>query len=168
MSSQDRIVEMLITAWRESRQLTLDFLREVPLEALNHKLPRPGLDTLAKHLLEMALVQQAYTEVLKGNELDFSAVAGITFGQQDYVLEDKTEIEKILQEADTALFETMQKITEWEAQVEIFGERMTRSSVLELMIRHETLHHGQIIAFSYLLGITFPKSWVEVWALPVE
>ena len=158
--------EVLTKAWKETRNLTYDFIEEVSLEILNTKLPRPGLDTFAKHIYEMALVQKAYIKVLKGYPLDFSEVEKITFGEEDYVAESKEKLIKLLSDADDYFYKTIQNIGEWDSEVKLFGEDMPKYEILELIIRHETLHHGQFIAFTYLLKIELPKSWIIAWALP--
>ena len=164
----DHIVETLINAWKETRKLTYDFVNEVPMELLNKKLPRPGLDTFAKHIYEMALVQKAYVDVLKGKPLDFSEVEGITFGKEDYVAEDKDELIKLLKDVDTYFYNVVKEVKDWNNMVEVFGVEVPKYSILELMIRHETFHHGQFVAFSYLLKIKLPETWIEAWALPIE
>ena len=32
--------------------------------------------------------------------------------------------------------------------------------------QHESLHHGQLIAYCYLLNISLPKSLAKAWAFP--
>ena len=162
------VVSTLIKAWKETRQLTYDFVNEMPLEILNKKLPRPGLNTLAKHILEMSLVQKAYTRALEGESLDFSEVEGITFGEEDYTAGSKNELIKYLEDADNYFCKVVEKVKNWDDKIEMFGEIVPKYSVLEILIRHETLHHGQFVAFGYLLKVKFPESWIEAWALPTE
>lgn len=162
------IQEVLVKGLKETRKLTYNFIEEVSLENLNRKLPRPGLDTFAKHIYEMALVQKAYTKVLKGKPLDFSEVEKITFGEEDYTAESKGKLVELLNDVDNFFRETIQNITDWNSEVELFGENIPKYGILELIIRHETLHHGQFIAFAYLLKIELPKSWVTAWALPTD
>jgi len=164
----ESFVQTLIEGWKETRQFTYDFLNEVSLDALNQKLPRPGLDTLAKHIYEMALVQKAFTKVIEGMALDFSSVEAITFGHEDYVARSKEALRSALEEADRYLSKVISATEKWGEDVEIFGEILPKYSVLELMIRHETLHHGQFVAFGYLLKIPFPQSWIDSWALPTD
>jgi len=158
--------EALLYAWQETRKLTYDFVNEIPYDILIKKLPRPGLDTFAKHIREMVLVQEAYIDVLEGKYLDFSRVEGITFGKEDYVPTSKDEIIYLLRNADNRLFEVFRRIEDWSEEVEIFGTKLPKYAILELMIRHETFHQGQIVAFCYVLKIKPPQSWIEEWALP--
>lgn len=162
------VVNTLIKSWKETRQLTYDFINENTLEIMNKELPRPGLNTLAKHILEMALVQKAYTRALEGQSLDFSEVEGITFGKEDYVASNKSELIKHLKDADDYFYTVVEKVENWDDKIEMFGEIVPKYAVLELLIRHETLHHGQFVAFVYILKAKFPESWIEFWALPIE
>ncbi len=163
-----KTVEILIKVWRETRGLIYDFIHDVPLDKLNKKLPRPGLDNFAKHLYEMALVQDAYTEVLKGNPLSFSKIEGVTFGQQDYVASSKQDLIKMLKDADNRLNDVVNSVEDWNNSVEVFGENIPKYAVLDIMNRHETLHLGQFVAFGYLLEIDFPESIITTWALPTR
>jgi len=160
------IQEVLIKGWKETRKLTYDFIEEVSLENLNRKLPRPGLDTFAKQIYEMALVQKDYAKVLQGCALDFSDVAGITFGKEEYVAKNKEELIDLLKEGDKFFYDNIVNITDWRSEVDVFGDKIPKYAILELLTRHETLHHGQFIAFAYLLKIELPKSWITAWALP--
>ena len=48
---------------------------KVPVtQGVETKLPRVGLDTYVKHLIEMSEVQKSYANVLYGKDLDFSQV----------------------------------------------------------------------------------------------
>jgi len=164
----EEVVNTLVKVWKETRQLTYDFVNEMPLEILNKGLPRPGLNTLAKHILEMSLVQNAYTKVLEEEPLDFSEVEGITFGKEDYIASGKNELIKFLEDADENFYRVIKRVKNWNERIEIFEETIPKYSVLELLIRHETIHHGQFVAFGYILNVKFPKSWIDAWALPTD
>jgi uncharacterized damage-inducible protein DinB len=73
-----------------------------------------------------------------------------------------------LEEADKEFYEATKELKNWDREVMIFGNSLPRYAIIELMIRHETLHHGQFIAFAYVLGINLPQSWVDAWALPIS
>lgn len=160
--------KVLLKGWEETRKLTYDFIDGVNLEVLNEKLPRPGLDTFAKQIYEMALVQKAYTKVLHGYPLDFSKVEGITFGKENYVAKSNEDLVNLLKDADKFFYDTVSDVSDWHSEVDIFGEKFPKYAVLELLTRHETLHHGQFVAFGYLLRIKMPESWITAWALPTN
>ena len=162
----EQFAEALFYVWQETRRLTYDFVNTIPYDILIQKLPRPGLDTFAKHLREMALVQEAYIDVLEGKSLDFSKVEGITFGKEDYVPASKDEIINLLKNADNRFLEVFRKVRNWNEEVEIFGTKLPKYIILELMIRHETFHQGQFVIFCYILKVKPPQSWIEEWALP--
>src|SRR3989304_6638922 len=51
------LADALISGVNECRRLTYDFVDCLSVEKLNQRLPRPGLNTIAKHVLEIAAVQ---------------------------------------------------------------------------------------------------------------
>jgi len=163
-----RPAEVLINEWKKTRFLTEDMVRTLSLEELNDELPRPGLNTLAKHIVELCLVQDAFVAVLRGSELDFSEVQGITFGTVEFTAESCQQLLDMLKASESRLNETVQSIDSWDAEVTMFGDAVPKYAVLEFLIRHETLHHGQFIAFLYSKSIRLPESMVAAWALPVE
>jgi uncharacterized damage-inducible protein DinB len=160
------MIEILLDGWNETRALTYDLIKEIPLEKLNEKIDRPGLNSLAKQIYELALVQKAYIKVLDGKPLDFSDVEKITFGSDDYAIKSKEELVKLLEEEDVHFHDIINRANDWDKEIKIFGKMVPTYAVLELMTKHETLHHGQLIIFCYTLGIKFPASWVDTWALP--
>jgi uncharacterized damage-inducible protein DinB len=167
-NTQDKIgvnktANYLLVEWGATRKLTLDFITSVSLKKLNTPLPRPGLNTIYKHLVEMAQVQRAYTNVLKGKELDFSKVIS---GENIKPVTNRSKIVDLIKKEDDFLQKNIEEIKNWDKQIKVFGENYILCSVIEFMIRHETLHHGQFVAFGYLLGIKFPDSWIKQWALP--
>lgn len=166
MKDFSKIIEVLDFGWRETRQLTLDFLEAVTVEQLNQKLSRPGLNTFAKQIWEMAMVERAFLEVIDGKPLSFEAVEEATFGDIDYVVEDKGELKKLLESTDSIYERIITSDCDWAENVTMFGATTPKWSVLEVIIRHETLHHGQFAAFMYTMNIHFPESWVDAWAFP--
>ncbi|GAI17795.1 unnamed protein product [marine sediment metagenome] len=152
------IIEILEFGWKETRQLTYDFIDLVSLEILNRRLDRPGLNTFAKQIYEMAMVQKAFIEVINEQPLDFSNVKKITFQEVDYIIKNKKELIELLKESDNYYYKTINKTEDWETLVEMFGAKMPKWSILETIIRHETIHHGQFAAYMYSFGIKFPES----------
>jgi len=166
MKEKETTVEILQKSWRETRQLTLDWVAKLTLEQLNQKLPRPGLTSFAKHIYEMGEVQKVYTATLKEEEPDLGRVTTLTFESQEITVGTKGELINFLHACDGEFYETLKNVNDWRKEVLIFGEKKPKIALLELLIRHESLHHGQFIAFGYMKGIEFPQSWIDAWALP--
>jgi len=162
------VVETLLNGWRETRQLTLDWIGALSLEQLNQELPRPGLNSFTKHIYEMGEVQKIYAAVLKGEKPDMEKVTGLTFESEKISATTKEELKQFLAASDKSFDEAVSKVKNWEEKVSVFGVEVPKFGIVELLIRHETLHHGQFIAFGYLLGVQFPQSWIDAWALPVK
>ena len=162
------IIETLLNGWRETRQLTLDWIDTLPLEQLNQELSRPGLNSFTKHIYEMGEVQKIYAAVLKGEGPDMEKVTSLTFESEKVIATTKEELKQFLAASDKSFDEAVSKVKNWEEKVSVFGVEVPKFGVVELLIRHETLHHGQFIAFGYLLGVQFPQSWIDAWALPTK
>jgi uncharacterized damage-inducible protein DinB len=162
------ILETLLRGWKQTRQLTLDWIDALTLEQLNQELPRPGLNSFTKHIYEMGEVQKIYTAVLKGEEPEMERVITLTFESEKVVAKTKEELKQFLSECDEAFNEAVSKVKNWEEKVLVFGIEVPKLGVVELLIRHETLHHGQFIAFGYILGVRLPQSWIDAWALPAK
>lgn len=161
-------VKILLKGWKETRHLTLDWIEALSVEQLNQELPRPGLNSYTKHIYEMGEVQRIYTAVLAGEKPDMGKVTSLTFESEKMVAKTKDELKQFLNECDEQFYEVVGKVEDWEEKVLVFGVDIPKFGVIELLTRHETLHHGQFIAFGYILGIQFPQSWIDAWALPVK
>lgn len=161
-------LSILLNAWKETRQLTLDWIDALSLERLNQKLPRSGLNSYTKHLYEMGEVQKIYSDVLVGENPDMERVTNLTFGPENVTAKTKDELKQFLTECDKNFYKAVEKVKDWREKVSVFGVDVPKFGVIELLIRHETLHHGQFIAFGYILGIQFPQRWIDAWALPLN
>ena len=162
-NSKINVVKTLISGWRETRSLTIDWINFYSIKKLQQKLPRVGLNTFVKHLIEMLEVQKSYVNVSYGEKLNFLEIGKSL--PNPSVMTKKFLIEKLKFE-DDRLYKTINNIKDWNKPVELFNKKYPLYYVIELLIRHETLHHGQFIAFGYSMKLKFPKYWKIVWALP--
>ena len=64
-----------------------------------------------------------------------------------------SRVEKLLSEKPDV-------IVEWDE-----NDKKTISAQIRNLCMHEALHIGQLVAFSYVLGVKIPESVVEAWAL---
>lgn len=157
------IVKTLILGWKETRSLTIEWINFQSIKTLRQKLPRVGLDTYAKHLMEMSEVQKAYVNVLYGKGLNFSRVdKGLLHSD----IMTKNQVINKLKREDKRLYKAVNTIKNWNKPITLFNKKYPVSYIIELLIRHETFHHGQFIAFCYSMHLRFPKSWKDAWALP--
>lgn len=157
------IVKTLIFGWRETRLLTIDWINFHSIKTLRQKLPRVGLDTYVKHLIEMSEVQKSYVNVLYGKKLKFSEVDKSLLNSD---IMTKNQLIRKLRIENKRLYKAIDNIENWSKQVKLFNKNYPLYYVIELLIRHETFHHGQFIAFCYSMNLKFPKSWKDAWALP--
>lgn len=163
-----KMSETLESAWEETQQLTEDFVKALSVPAATKKLNRPGLDTFAKHVLEMSEVRKAYARALDGQGVDFSSVTDLTLGKKDYVPASVGALLSLLKRSSTEVSKVFKRVDDWAERVDFMGELITKEAILELLLRHEVFHQGQFVAYAYSISVAFPKSWIDAWFLPVR
>ncbi|WP_407375522.1 DinB family protein [Methanobrevibacter sp.] len=157
----DQELQQVVADWRYLRENTLAFINSLSEEELKKKLPRPGLDSFMKHFEEMCDVEQAYLDACLSGSMEFDCVQE----NEDYKGESsKEQIIAKMQEQDERIDKIIQekadgKITWSEDDIKSLNSQLRNLCV------HETLHIGQLIAFSYVMGIAIPEFVVEGWAL---
>lgn len=154
------IVEIL-ESFAANRKLTIDLLDSVTSEDLHRTFPRPGLNTIAKHIREMAAVQSAFVQAAKAGAMDFSAVPDVDAFEDAGAATLKAELEQ----ADASMnlvapSDLSCPNVEWD------GEPMSLEKHLVSLVAHEVFHQGMITMMLYYFGAKLPDSWVESWALP--
>lgn len=155
-------VESLLQTFAVNRQLTYDLLSEVKKRDLDRKMPRPGLDTISKHVQEMAAVQEAFANSSMSGTMNFAGVPDV-FEFKGH--EGAEELKARLEKADALMHKQLlssgvAKFVEWD------GERLTIDQHIVSLIAHEVFHQGMITMALYALGMAIPKSWMTAWALP--
>jgi hypothetical protein len=159
-------VSTLTSAWEEAASLTRDFVAPLSVQILNIRLPRPGLNTIAKHIWEMCAVRSSYAQGLRGQKVSFESAVPITIGQQDYEASSTEQLLVLLQSAEEDVCDAVRGVSDWYQLVDLMGTPISKEAMLEALVRHETLHQGQLIAYGYLLKTAFPQSWIDAWFLP--
>ncbi|HEX6949641.1 MAG TPA: DinB family protein [Nitrospira sp.] len=143
------------------RQLTFDALNGLEESELSRSWPRPGLDTFAKHLAEMAAVEGVFVEALTSGRVDFSSVPDVF----EFENVSKDTLRSALKEADTRLENAVNGSTakgvSWGE-----GELLTIEQHFASIIAHEVFHQGMMAMAFYFLRLPLPESWVVNWAMP--
>lgn len=151
----------IFDAWRESRNLTLDFAKSLTSKQLRMKQDRPGLNSIGMHLLEMADVTAGYANSFSTGIVDFNNVKD-TYADKE---QEPETIISALEHSDELVVQVIKKLSPG-ITVSAFGEDLSAEAILLLLLRHENMHHGQLIAFAFASQIKLPDSWVDSWALP--
>lgn len=155
----------VLSSWRFYRSHTLDFLEILTEEEICFKLPRPGLDTFGKHFLEMAEVQKSYTKALETGKIDFS----VGNYDQHEIYEKKSKLRAHFLKMDEQMVTVLKRIKVIDRRID-WGLGEDNPDILEhlqFIIQHEILHHGQLVAFAYLLSLPIPESIINTWAFPL-
>lgn len=156
-----------LNAWKFTRGLTYSMLEHLTVEQLVTPFPRPVYDTFGKHFQELGAVQEAYLDAMKTGRLDF---AKFNFQIDEELVKSKTALRRYLESVDNMMEEFLTNELENVVKSIDWGLPDNPSLVehLNLLNQHETLHHGQFVAYCYLLNIKFPEPWPEVWGLPAN
>ena len=151
-------LKALLADWKETRGITLTFLKELSDADLDKKLPRKKLNTIRLHAYELTLGQRGYVDAL--------STKVVVFGDEydNYLSLPTQTLIETMTKLDTQLEKLLESMDGTEA-IEFFGEQMNVHQMISMMTGHEQMHIGQIIAFCYATGIEIPISIVESMAL---
>ncbi|MBN2044625.1 MAG: DinB family protein [Anaerolineales bacterium] len=149
-------LENAISAWMRHHQMTFSLLDQLTDEQLYTQLPRPGLNTFAKHFEEMAEVQQDYARAFHTHVLKF------TEGSVYKGLSTKVELKNGLEKADKAIQSGIAACPP-DQPIDIFGVAGGRADLIQTLLHHELFHHGQFSVFSHELKFNLPKDWRDFW-----
>jgi len=150
-------IKALLADWKETRSITLEFLNELSDADLDKKLPRKKLNTIRLQAYELTLFQRDIVNSLGTDKLTYEE-------EYNYVNMPTHGIIERMAELDTQLEKALESLTGSEI-MEYYGEQRNVHQIISMMIGHENMHIGQIIAFCYATGIEIPESISEPMAL---
>ena len=123
-----------IDSWKLIRNLTYDLLESLPESMLNKTVGK-NMGTLGKQFRHMGDVQLCYNEAIKSRSIDFSKY------RRDYSIENsKLKLKQFLNEMDDKLDNYVKKNTD--VEIDWGFAKVSLVEHLNLLIQHETLHHG--------------------------
>jgi len=147
----------LLEDWKETRSVILGFLDELSDADIEKKLPRKKLNTIKLQAEELTIFQEDIVESLISKVVDFG---------DEYLYENmsKQAIIERMAELDARLEKSLE-IMDGTEIIDYYGQKRNVHQIISMMIGHECMHIGQIIAFCYATGIEIPESIVEPMAL---
>ena len=150
-------LKALLADWRETRGITLALLNELSDADLDEKLPRKVLNTIRLQAYELTLFQRDVVNSLPIGVLEY---------EEEYLYENlpKQALVEKMAELDTKLEKALESLDGTEI-IEYYGDKRNVHQIISMMIGHESMHIGQIIAFCYATGIEIPQSVSEAMAL---
>ena len=139
--------------WSYARRNTVHFLAQLSDTDLLKKLPRKTFATIFEQIAEMAWVQKCFVEGIGSGEMDSTNWNVPAFKAKD-------ELFTLLNDTDEKMKNLLEKCS---GNEEVAWNSNSRNvhEVVSLMIMHETMHLGQIIAFCNALGIVVPEDIVK-------
>jgi len=150
-------IKALLTEWRETRGITLKFLNELSDADLDKKLPRKVLNTIRLQAYELTLFQRDVVNSLGTDTFAFEE-------KYNYVNIPTQDIIAKMTELDVQFEKALNSLSGTEI-MDYYGDKQNVHQIITMMIGHELMHIGQIIAFCYATGIEIPVSIVETMAL---
>jgi len=150
-------LKALLAEWKETRKTTLKFLKELSESDLDTKLPREILNTIRLQAYELTLFQRDVINSLGTDTFAFEE-------EYKYVNIPTQDIIQRMAELDTQLDKAFESLDGTEI-MDYYGDKQNVHQIIAMMIGHECMHIGQIIAFCYATGIEVPKSISEPMAL---
>ncbi|MCL2574520.1 MAG: DinB family protein [Defluviitaleaceae bacterium] len=150
-------LKALLEGWKETRGFTLGFLNELSEADLDKKLPRKKLNTIRLQAYELTLFQRDIVNSLGTDKLAYEE-------EYKYIDMPTQDIIKRMGELDAQLEKALVSLKGSE-MMEYYGQQINVHEVISMLIGHENMHIGQIIAFCYAVGIEIPARIVETMAL---
>jgi len=150
-------LKALLVSWKETRSITLTFLSELNEADLDKILPRKKLNTIRLQAYELILFQRDIVNSLGTDSLAYEE-------EYKYVNLPTQDIISRMCELDTRFEKALASLSGAE-MMDYYGEQRNVHSIIAMMIGHEEMHIGQIIAFCYATGIKIPQIIAENMAL---
>jgi len=150
-------LKALLADWNETRSIMLGFLEELSDADLDKKLPRKKLNTIRLQAYELTLFQRDIVDSLTTKVVDFG---------EEYLYDNlpKQALVEKMAALDAELKKSL-KLMDGTEMIDYYGEQRNIHRIISLLIGHEQMHIGQIIAFCYATGIKVPESISEPMAL---
>ena len=150
-------LKALLADWKETRSIIVGFLEELSDADLDKELPRKKLNTIRLQAYELTLFQRDVVNALGTDKLAYEE-------EYSYINMPTKDIIERMTELDTKLEKALEALQGNEI-MEYYGEHRNVHQIISMMIGHESMHIGQIIAFCYATGIEIPASISEPMAL---
>ena len=150
-------LKALFADWQEVRSVTLGFLTELSDADLDKPLPRKVLNTIRLQIYELTLFQRDVVNSLGTDVFTFEE-------EYIYVNTPKQVLVEKMTELDLKLEKALENLDGNET-MDYYGEKQNVHQIISMLIGHEWMHIGQIIAFCYATGIEIPESISEPLAL---
>jgi len=150
-------LKALLAGWKETRSITLAFLTELSDADLDKILPRKKLNTIRLQAYELTLFQRDIVNSLGTSMLAYEE-------EYTYVNMPTQDIIERMAELDARFEKALESLNGSEI-MDYYGEQRNVHQIIAMMIGHEEMHLGQIIAFCYATGIEIPASVSEPMAL---
>lgn len=155
-------LKALLDDWKYGRSIILAFLEELKEEDLTKILPRKKQNTIRLQIEELVWIQQDFLDALDTKKLTFTEEKNLVSVNSL----PKDELKNIMQALDANL-ENALNAFEGSETIDHSGSTWHGGGMknihehISILIGHEQMHIGQIIAFCHAAGIDIPQSIVK-------
>jgi uncharacterized damage-inducible protein DinB len=120
--------------------------------------PAIGLGPLWKQFRHVGRVEGCYLDALSTGRMAFGLPQLRYAGDPT-----RDDLRTYLRELDRRLLDALTG-QRWDRTIDWDGEPVDLFEHLSRLVQHETLHHGEWIAYVLAMGKPFPESW-QAWGL---
>ena len=163
--SAGELLKRAIAAWQETREHTLILLRQLSDAQLIIPFPRPLFNSFGKQFQELGVIQEAYIDAIHQGKMDFSRMS-VDLDEELVISKDK--LHEFLTSLDSQLTGLLKDVQDPYQSIDwhLGDDNPTLLEHIYWLVQHETLHHGQLVVYCYLLNIAPPEKLAKAWAFP--
>jgi len=143
--------------WNVTRSIIVGFLEELSDADLDKTLPRKVLNTIRLQAHELTLFQRDIVQAFITKTVDFGEEYAYENLPTQILIDRMAYLDAELEQALMHLDGT--------ETIDYYGESYNVHRIVSILIGHENMHVGQIIAFCYATGIQIPACIAEPMAL---
>jgi uncharacterized damage-inducible protein DinB len=152
-SDRPRVVKEMEVLWQRAKKHSLHYVDAMPEGAYGFK-PMPEIRSFAEQMLHLAYWNYGVVEPAIGKPNPF----GKDEPEKKAELKTKAAVRKIIEQSYDYIIAGLANLDEKKLgeEVNFFGEKLTRATLMTIAIDHQSHHRGQMAIYLRLKGVTPP------------
>ena len=147
-------LKALLDNWKNGRSIVLKFLNELSEDDLVKQLPRKNQNTIRLQMQELLWVQSDFLDAIDTGRIAFTKQEPVSDLPKHELTHRMTALDMRLENIMNSL--TGNETIDYSSTTWHGGGLKNIHEHIAIMIGHEQMHIGQIIAFCYAAGIHIP------------
>ena len=144
--------ERMIYAWKNMKNMAVNSVKSMPEEHFN-LVPAEGLRSFSDQVKHMATSNRFFISFIDGKGADVKAA-----NQQTESAKTKEDLVKELEQSFDYVISTLENMSGFEDQINMFGQNVSRMEGLMLMEHHLHREQGKVTIYMRIKGIAPAKS----------